>query len=410
MSTSAPQPLFFDLSSLGLAQSASQYLQQWLVAMQAAFGPEFSPGSADLDYIQAVIFSSWAADVAQLCNQGATELFRQFGTQLLNLPYENGTPAQAIINVTAVDDAGYTLPLFSQLLLTLNGSQVGFQTASTLTIPPLSTSGQVTAIALATGSSFNGAGAPAEMNAQTNWISSLTVVTNASGGVDQEDDDSYLVRLANTLTTLKPSLVTASDAAALALDFVPAVDTDQQEVGRATAIDGYDPTSHTYGNERELTTCVTDASGNALNSDTMTAVQAYLANYREVNFIINVIAPAYSTIYFAVTVNATAGYTAATIRANVQAAVLNYLNPINFGLPQGAVTGWDNSQVIRLSRVESIVQLCQGVDSIVPGTMAIDLNPNPTNTTNDLQLLGAFTLPITSTASVPLSGITVLGA
>jgi hypothetical protein len=393
-------------------------LQIWLAAMQSAY-PSFSPASADLDYVQATIIASWAASCAQLCTSGATALFRQFGTQLLNLPYEQGTSATAIITVTAQDANGYTLPINTQLSLTLSGATIAFQTIVALTIPNGQSSGTVAIAAVSTGTAANGASAPIQLLSQIDWVTGVSLSAPASGGVDQEDDDAYVQRLAATLQLLAPRPITASDYATMALNFQPAAGTDQEEVGRSTAIDGYDPLASeggyqplagntgTYGNEREVTVCVTDSTGLALNSDTMNAVGAYLAALREVNFIVNVVPPTYTTIYVAVTINPVAGYAASTIQANVQAALLAYLTPANFNLPQGSLAGWTNSQYVYLSRVSAVIQSCAGVSSIVTNTMAVDIQAPPSNTTNDLLLSGPFPLPLSTVTSIPLAGITV---
>lgn len=477
MSTSSPPPgIFFQLSDLGLAVTQQQYLDQYVAATQAAY-PGWVPGlPADRSWIQAQVFASWAASIAQLCNAGASELFTQYGLQMLQTPRENGNPAVAIVTVTAVDTAGYTLPAGSQLTLTLNGSQVGFQTAAGLTIPPASSTGSVTVIAVQSGTAFNGAGTPAQMVSQINWITGVSVLTSASGGVDQEDPDAYLQRLAQATQLLGFATATAPNLATRALNFIPAGGTDQETVGRSTAIDGYSPGSSvftvtavntnpsltvtsppgtgitaapggaisgtdipastivnssttstivmsknatgsasgisatvvgTLGNERTVTLAVSAADGTALNSDTLTAVQAYLQTFREVGFVINVLSPTYSTVFVAVTVVGSSGVDSATVKANIQAALLAYLTPANFALPQGAFSGWDNSQTVHLSRVNQIIQATLGVDSVQPGSLAVGLAASPTNTTADLVLPGAFPLPISTTTSIPTSAITV---
>lgn len=477
MSTSAPVPgIFFQLSDLGLPVTQDDYLQIWISAMQAAY-PGYDPtgNPADRAYIQAQVFASWAASIAQLCSAGATELWRQFGLQMLGLQYEQGTPALAIVTVTATDTLGHTLPSGTQLLLTLNGSQVGFQTVSSLTIPSSSSSGNVTVAAVQSGSGFNGAAGPAELDG-VNWVSSVSVLTTASGGVDQEDDDQYVQRLAQATQLLGFATATAGNFATRALNFIPTVGTDQEEVGRATAIDGYDPSTKTFtvtttnaspnltvttppatgitaapgasisgtniqastivnssasasivmsknatasgsgisasvggtlGNERTVTIAITDASGSALNSDTLTAVDSYLATFREEGFVINVVSPSYNTIYVTVSVIGSPGFSASTVQTNVQAALLAYLTPANFGLPQGAISGWQNSQTIHLSRVTAVIQGTLGVDSVVPGTLAVGLAASPSVSTADLTLVGGFPLPQSTSVSIPTSAITV---
>jgi hypothetical protein len=139
----------------------------------------------------------------------------------------------------------------------------------------------------------------------------------------------------------------------------------------------------------------------------MTAVASYLAGFREANFIIDVVAPNYSTVYVAVTVSALPGYTTATVQANVQAALLAYLSPANFGLPQGAIQGWQNTQTVYLSQLNAVIQSTLGVAYVHSGTLAVGLAASPTNTTADVVLPGAFPLPTASTTSIALSAITV---
>jgi hypothetical protein len=83
---------FFSLSDLGIAGSSSQLLATWLQNMQAAF-PGYQPSAASLEYVQAQIFASFAADLATLCSEGATELFRMYASTLVGIPYQQGTAA-----------------------------------------------------------------------------------------------------------------------------------------------------------------------------------------------------------------------------------------------------------------------------------------------------------------------------
>lgn len=414
---------FFNLGSLGLPTSQAQYLQIWLTAMQQAF-PGYTPSEGNLEYVQAQVFASWAADLGSLCSQGSSELFRQFGLQLLGLPYQPGVSATTTLTVNAVDSAGHTLFAGAPVQLTLNGQPVAFQTVQALTIPPGSTSGTVTIAAVQSGSVNNGAGAPASLLNSVDWVSSVTVTAPASGGVNQETDDSYLARLASQLRLLAPRPITAHDFAQMALSFTPIPGSDQQEVGRAAAIDGYDPPTGTYGNEREVTVAVTDSNGNPLNSDTMYGiggspssivtdsaqwgVAGWLASMREVNFIVNVVAPNYFPVFASVTVAAAPGYAPATVAANVQSALLGYLSPVAFALPQQSLTGWQATQTVRRSIVEATVQNAPGVAYILPGTLALGLSGPPQQTTGDLVISAPFPLPTSSASTIPLSAIQVV--
>lgn len=419
---------FFSLSDLGLSSSAGQLLTNWLSYMQTVF-PGYTPNSGNLEYILAVIFASWAADVNAQATQGSKELFKQFGQQLIGVQPQLGTSATTIITVTAIDTQGYTLPAGTQLLL---DNAFGFQTLQTLTIPAGSQSGTVIISATTPGSSFNGAGSVsgAVLNQQLNWVLSVGLQAPASGGTDPETEDAYLNRLAAELTLMAPRPITASDYSTLVLDFQPVGGTDQEDVGRATAIDGYDanplsPTYNTYNNERMVAVCVTDSSGNALNTDTMYGiggtqatpilnspnwgVVGWLQSLREVNFIINVVAPNYSPIYVACSVFRQSNYTAATVQMNVQAALIAFLSPATWGMPPGGGVGWNNQPTIYQSAIENAVQNAAGVDHIVTGTLGMGFGASPSPSINDLLMPGPFPLPTTTNgATIPLTAITVV--
>jgi len=238
---------FFDLSALSLNTSAQQNYQAWLAQMQAAF-PGYNPSAGNLEVIQAQIFASFAADLGDLCNTGSDQLFQQFGTDLVGIPFEPGQAAVATLTVTAIDTSGYTLPAGTQVTLTLNGAPLGFSTLTDLTIPNGSPSGTVQVLAALPGTAYNGAGDPADLvsTLDLNWVSNLATAAVASEGLDPELPSDYLNRLKGQLQLMAPRPITASDYATMALSFQPDTTTDQEEVGRATALDGYDPGPQTF--------------------------------------------------------------------------------------------------------------------------------------------------------------------
>ena len=101
-------------------------------------------------------------------------------------------------------------------------------------------------------------------------------------------------------------------------------------VERATAIDGYNPADQTTNNERMVTVAVVDADGEALNATIKQQVDDYLESLREVNFIVHVVDPNYTTIDVTFNVKAIPGYTASELEAATEAAIANYLSPANW--------------------------------------------------------------------------------
>ncbi len=497
---------FFSLTDLGLSASSSSLLAEWLDAMTAAF-PGYSPANSNLEYVQAQIFSSLAADLAALASSGATELFRTYATTLVGVPYLPGTAAQAVISIQAASFSG-TLATTTQALTTSGaivvipvvalefgisagtititdptnlshtedfttpGADAGdtvvsvsvqtpsfnYPTNSTITgntatqayeldsltqfsldslgfnsLAPLTidagTAQNVTLTAVQAGVLFNGAGQGGNIQSiqQLSWVQTMTLVAAASGGNDPEDDQEYLNRVTGVLQLQAPRPITASDYAQMALSFTPFPGTDQQEIGRATAVDGYNPVDMTFNNTRMVAVAVTDTNGFALNNDTLygypngtsTAVvttvpnqnsgwgvAGWLENFREINFIVNVINPTYTPIYVTVTVKATDGYDSTSVQLNVQAALLGYLSPASWGLPTPSQSGWQNSITIFQSRLMSVVQNSLGVDHVVDGTLKFDTSATPANTA-DLVIAGPIALPTSTVLTIPTASITV---
>lgn len=312
---------FFSLNDLGLSSSSAQILQTWLDQMQEAY-PGYTPSAANLEYVQAQIFASLAADLASLCSNGATELFRVYASTLVNLPYQQGVAAQAVVTIAANASAS-TVATLSQTLstggpiltipvaalpygiaagsfvitdptlahtqtYTTSGASAGatqvpissatpnfaYPPGSTFTgtqafdLPPQTqfnldsfgfvnladltlnagTSVNVTLTAVQSGTAYNGAGQGGIIQTvqQLPWINTVTLVTPGANGQDPEDDAHYLDRVTTELQLQAPRPITANDYGLMALNFNPFPGTDQQEVGRATAIDGYDPGTHTF--------------------------------------------------------------------------------------------------------------------------------------------------------------------
>jgi len=449
--------------------------------------PDYTPQPANLEYVMATIFATWAADIASLCSAGGTELFTQYGAQLFNLPAELGSSATATIQIVAADDSGYTLPSGQQFLL---DGVAGFQTFVPTVIPSGSTSATATIAANTPGSAGNGLGAQScVMNTGSvgslSWVLNVILVSESSGGVDAETSDEYVQRLAETIQLSAPRPITASDYGTMSLSFTPEAGTDQEEVGRGVAIDGYDPTvtpftgttngtvtvtgvapttgisinsiisaaniplgttvvdingssaatatasasanvltlsqstsssitsesmisTGTYYNERCVTVCVTDSNGLALNSDTMTALSAWLESLRELNFVVNVIAPTYNPIYLTVSVYRNVLYSASDVQAAVQASLLTLFSPSGWGIAaDSSGTIWSNTVDIYQSVVEAAIQNTAGVDHISTGSLHIGLSPSPA-TWQDVQLVGPFPLPQATDLTIPVTAVTVL--
>lgn len=441
--------------------------------MQTAI-PGFQPEAAGLADIQANGIAALEADAAQAAVVVPSAIFRAFGTKLFGVAYQQGLPSTATIQVTAVDTAGYTLSAGTDLTL----GTVGFTTETDLTIPNGEDTGTVTVVAVMVGVSGNGATNPTELVSEdvtVDWVDSVTCLGPASGGVDPEDDTDYQNRLAALLRLISPTPITAADYATMALSFAPAAGTDQEEIGRATALDGYVEGSASFtvsenstttltvtgapgasitaaqgatitgtnipsntlvvssnsstivmnkaatatasgitatvggtvGNERTVTVGVTLADGTDTNSDTKTALQAWLGpgSLSEANMIVDVIDPTVTTVYVDVSVHLFAGTNSTTAQSVIQAAIVNYLSPANWNLPSvGNASLWLQGTTIYQSALMGVILNAApyGVQYIVDGSLTFGTGSTPTNQ-NDLVIPGPIALPTSSNSTVTVT-------
>jgi len=209
-----------------------------LKAAFAANGIDWNGENGDFSVITfGTIAQVLAAPAADTAGQVTSAIFRKFGTDLAGVPYIQGAAATVLSTWTAVDTAGYTLPAGTFVTIGTLGFYV--QSDQTITAGTNSVS-NVLLIAADVGTAYNGLTGPAELVDALDWVQSIAIVGTTSGGADPETDDDYQNRLTGQLALQAPRPITASDYATFVQSFPPAAGTDQEEVGRATAIDGYD--------------------------------------------------------------------------------------------------------------------------------------------------------------------------
>lgn len=175
--------------------------------------------------------------------------------------------------------------------------------------------------------------------------------------------------------------------------------TTAAETGETVTISAWE------GIPRCVTAFVTDSSGEALSVADMDALQTWLAGYREVGFLPFVTAPDYTAVYVTATIHVLPGYTAGSVVANAQAAILAYLSPATWGNPGAGSTGsaqWLNSgfNVVRVNSLIGIIEGVPGVAYVPAGGLNLGFSPSPSGT-SDLTLPGsAAPLPQASTSTV----------
>lgn len=328
--------------------------------VQARF-PEWEPSENHLDVWLIRGIALRISEMLYVAIDVADRIYARFGS-MLGYPRIEAQPATALTTWTMVDDAGYYVPAGTQIAIPRTGSErIAFETAADLTVPTTETSGLVSVIASEPGAAGSGLTAAPQLIDALSFVDSIAVAGSTSGGVDAESVTDYLIRLTELLTTLAPRPILPRDFEVLA----------RQEVGvaRAVAIDGLDPSDDSPNNERMVAVAVMDDNGDPLPDGSAPAqpgtklyVQQALDARREVNFIVHVIDHDYTAIDVTTEVTVLPGFSQAGVDERVEAALIEYLKPINSGRLDSH--RWRNIDKVRYLEIAEVINRVDGVDHI----------------------------------------------
>lgn len=336
-----------------LAEEAFAYLEDAI--------PGWLPAPGNLDTWLVEANAQLAGELMDVASAVPTSIFRYYGETVLGLPPNEAQSATGITTWTANDAAGYTIEAGTLVGIAAAGDDlVPFEVQSQTIIPPGATQAVgVIVVAVDPGTDANGLTAAPEIIDPLDWVASIVLTGSpaaTTGGVDEESDADYLDRLSELLTLLAPRPILPNDFAVMARTVAG--------VGRATAIDLYNPGPPVATNvPRCVTVVVVGDDGNPVSATVKANVDALLQSEREVNFLVFVIDPTYTTIDVAFTFTVYPGYTPATVEAAAEAAVTDYLSPENFGRPPyGDDPGaWIADTKVRYLEVAEVINRVEGV-------------------------------------------------
>jgi hypothetical protein len=364
-----------------LADDAFAYLEEqvpgWLP----------SPGNLEAWLIESL--SQMAGELRALLALVPDSIFAYYGSSVLGLAPYTATPASGLTTWTMGDSAGYTIDAGTMLAITPPASidAYAFVVVESFTIA----SGQTTATAIEIeavepGAASSGVSGAVELLDQLDFVASVTLNAPTSGGADAETSENYLNRLSDLLTLLAPRPIIAPDFALLVQREIP-------EIARATAIDLYNASTSTSNVPRCVTVAVVGADGNPVAASVKNQALSLLQSQREVNFLVFVIDPAYTTIDVAYQVNAYPGNLAADVQARVTQALSDYLDPANWGVPpygDPSTRSWINDTTVRYLELAQVVNDVEGVHYITSLTFA---KSGQTKGTADIVMTGVAPLP-----------------
>jgi hypothetical protein len=438
-----------------------------LVEASGVVGYELA--EADLETILIDVLASMALTAAQIAAVVPAAIFRQFGTQLLKLPFNEGAAATGTTKWTIVPEAAVR---HISAGTTIEAGGLGYEVEVETEVPASASSVSLQVIGVEKGTEYNGVSGVAQQTNPLNYVTEVQIVGETSGGAGEESDEEYLSRLAATLTLQAPRPITAENYATFVLDVPRSVLPSGVVVGRATAIDGYngatnepeakvtngsvtmtEVTSFTgitagteivgsgvpvgatvvsfnsgakeitmsakatsspaktkykmvgsYENQRYVTTFVIDKSGKALSSTAMKDIEEWLKGFREINFKTPVAAPTENEVFVKAKIHILPEYTSATVKANVESAVKEFLNPAKWGNPTAATTGsnqWLNYVngvrlygIVRYNQVLGVIENTPGVAYVFAGSAGLAIGLTfPATETNDIAMVGPAPLP-----------------
>lgn len=324
--------------------------------------PGFVPRDGHLEVWLIMALARMVAENRDVASRVPRSIFRYFGKTLLGLPAEDAVAATTPSTWTAIDNAGYTVLAGTVVAFQTTGDTlVPFAVVDDVVIPPGATTtaaGAVTLAATVPGTGGNGIPAgPLLMVDALAWVVAVVSTATTAGGVDAETDDQYLDRLAEELQLMSPEPILPNDFAVLAKRVAG--------VYRATAIDGYDPVTATFGNERLVAVAPVGADGLPVSGGIKADVQTYLDALREVNFVVNVIDPTYTPVGVIFTGIKRQGADAATVQQAAIDAVTAYLDPANWAGGNESPPVWrTNENVVRFLEVAATLNAVADLDYV----------------------------------------------
>jgi hypothetical protein len=341
------------------------------------------------------------AVTAQTAAVVLTAIFRQFGTQLLKLPFNEGASATGKTKWTIAPAEGVrTIEAGTQIEA---GGQ-GFYVEVNTEVKAKATSVELQVIALERGTEGNKVSGVAQQINPYDWVTEVQFVGETADGAEQESDAEYLIRLAAQLQLQAPRPVNAADFAPFILGVPSGILPAGIVVGRATAIDLYDAATAESNVPNCVTTWATDPEGHALSSPDMEALEAWVHKYVPLNLLTFVRAPSYTPIFVTAKLHVLSAYNAESVVANAKAAVEALLSPRTWGNPTASTTGstqWLNEPIVRYNVILTALESTPGVQYVFAGStgLKIGTSASPTGTT-DITMSGVVPLPETSGAKV----------
>jgi hypothetical protein len=465
------------------SQLAEEAKKKLIELVEASGIAGFELSEAAMETILIDVIAGIGANAAQVASVVPAAIFRKYGEELIRTPFNEGSAAIATTTWKVVPEAGVRqIEAGTQI----EAGSKGFYVETNTEVPASAETVTVHVVAVERGTESNGISGTALQVNPIDWVLEVTFIGESSGGTEEESEEEYLSRLAASLKLQAPRPITAADFAQFILSAPASVTPSGQLVGRATSIDGYNPSEHEfegtiktgelteiqevtsftgitkgtelvdaggvipagttvstfntstkkivmstaatalhakekikargeYEKERTVTTFVATKAGTALTKTAMEDLEVWVKGgtapsgevypgFVEINFLPYVREPSFNKIYIIMKIHVLPGYTEATVKANVEEALKNYVNPATWGNPNASETGstqWINLVngvhtfgTLRYNNLIGVAEAVPGCAYVFSGSegLKVGLTASPTGT-SDVVMAGAAPLP-----------------
>lgn len=365
--------------------------------------PEWEPQAGQIEVALLEAMATQAVSVAAAANRvpGAVmeALLRFYGIER-----DAGKKATATIDVTVINNSGYTIPAESAFAFfpPNEGTPLVYTLDEDIVIASGNTTGQGTVTAQEVGETYNDPSAGASLQILTTmpYLQSTTLNTAPTGGTKPETDDTYFSRASTTLRSYSAALTTPTQIEAWILVTYPnivyrAKVYDRRRKGdRDTTVSTFDyHDGYALVVVGGLNATISDTSDVPVSTANRQTIETALDAKTNTGLITELVNAELVDVTVDVTVMPHLGYTTSQIQANINTALNEYLAPNN----------WDWSDMVRENEIIALIDKVTGVDyvSSLNGLSTTSLNAAVTGSGDiSFNLLGSLPVSTNHTITV----------
>lgn len=323
-------------------------------------------------------------DARQLVRDGGAATLVSAGRSLYGVPSDVAASATLVARFDFTDASGHTVPTGTQVSYSVpdSGDVLEFESVGDVSIAAGYTAADVPLRAVFPGAAYNvvPAGVPMSLDDVVAAVAGVSSLSASSGGVDPEDDQSYLDKLADDQRTLRQVADNETSASILARNV--------DGVWRALAVDGWNPGNGTLNQDLYVGIAALDQAGRDVPDAVGQALIAYLTDdaRRGLNVQLVLGKATRTAVHVAFNVTASGGYDPGSVQTAAVQAIRDFIDPALFSGGRLQPPEWHGDRVVRYLDIVQVLGRVPGVES----TQLVTLNGS---SGVDVLLSGVAALP-----------------